>query len=93
MGAIHNLANCHMFNSKFYLTSVGNDFDPLARVVRVDEVGNIGYTHPDIKQTLCYLDHSSLESLRDAIDNFLTSYTLPVKEAFEWQKKKLTLQK
>jgi hypothetical protein len=82
-----------MFNSTFYLTGVGNDFDPLARVVRIDEVGNIGYTHPAIKQTLCYLDHSSLESLRDAIDEFLVSYTLPVKEAFEWQKKMWTLPK
>lgn len=76
----------HMFNSKFHLESIGNDFDCLARVVKITETGDIGYTHPNMIQTFAYIDHSSLEALRDAIDEFLTFYTLPAKEAYKWLK-------
>jgi len=60
----------HMFNSTFTLKDVGNDFDCLARVVRIDETGDVGGMLK-CKQVLCYIDYTSLTALRDAITDHL----------------------
>ena len=75
----------YLYNSTFRITPVSNDFDVLASVVKITEIGLRDGYEP-ASQHFAYLDTSSLRNLRDAIDQYLSLQQLPAAEAYRKMK-------